>query len=115
MTKQTETTTSTNEHGLEMRAELDWEVFSPPSGNVAGYVTMHVTMVHGKKPKLKRVRVGHAYLNTNEAPNISFGMPTTATPAEVDFLAHALLRFADKVRALDAPRQQVERTSQTTV
>lgn len=111
MTKQTETTTSTNEQRLEMKAELDWEVFSPPSGNVVGYVTMHITTVSGKKSK--SVRIGHAYLHTQEAPALSMAMPSKATPAEVDFIAQALHRFADKVRELDASRLRAEQASST--
>ena len=42
MSMKTESTSSTNEHGHALKAEFNWEMFSTPSGNIAGIATVQV-------------------------------------------------------------------------
>jgi len=77
-------------------------MFASPSNNVAGYVSTHVTLTNGKKAK--KTKVGHAFMNTDDVPGITLGVPPRATPAEVAAIAQVFEKFADKVRELDAPR-----------
>lgn len=87
-----------------MKIRLDHTLFEQPSSNIRGIATAFVECELGKKTK--STRVGHCYLFTDAEPKISLDIPKNGTVDELGIIAQALIQFADKVRELDALRQQ---------
>jgi hypothetical protein len=75
-----------------MQAEV--RIFEQPSGNVRGTVAMFVPI------RGKQVRIAHAFLLIDEAPDIGTYVPKRLTLEEVEAVFRGMAAFTEKLRSL---------------